>query len=347
MNDTDTLDLDFRSDNVDPAAATIVEAAVAANAGSTTPYGADPWSENLSAEMTRVFGRETTVMFTATATAANALGIAWLGEKAAPVYCHRHAHIAVAEAGAVPFFTGGSELKLIDGDDGKIRAVDLAAMAPSGGVLNLTQSTEAGTVYTLDELRALAEVAAQHGLKVHVDGARLANALVALACTPAAFVEAAAVDVLTFGSTKNGTMGAEAALIFGPCDRDRLREQWRRAGQLMSKPRYLSAQLLAYLAEDRWLGWARNANAAAARLAAGLAELPGVEIVWPTEANEVFATLTPAMLGALEAAGVLAREWPPAGATRLVCGFDTSMEAVDRVVAIARAAADGRQWSAA
>ncbi len=336
MSDSTNLSLDFRSDNVGAAAPAIAEALVEANVGSATPYGADPWNEQLSIEMSRVFGRPATVMVTSTATAANALGIAWLAGTGAPIYCHSQAHIAVSESGAVEFFARGSRLVPIDGADGKIKATDLARQQDRAGVLSLTQSTKSGTVYTLDELRELAAVAKARGLRVHVDGARLANGLAALGCSPAAFAEAAAMNALTFGSSKNGTIGADAVVFFDSCDQARLRDQWRRAGQLAAKARYPAAQLIAYLGDDRWLAWARRANGLAARLATGLAELPDVKIIWPVEANEVFAELTPPMLRALDAAGVLYKPWPVANATRFVCGFDTSAEAVDQLVTVVR-----------
>ena len=253
------------------------------------------------------------------------------------VYCHAEAHIMVDECGAPEFYAGGAKLVALDGADGKIACADLAAALAADGAgdvhrvqpsaLSLTQLTERGTAYRVDEIAALAEVARRHGLRVHMDGARFTNALVGLGCTPAEMTWRAGVDILSFGATKNGAWAAEAVVVFAPALAVEMAYRRKRAGHLLSKMRFVSAQLEAYLTDELWLRNAAHANAMAQRLAQGLGAVPGAGLAHPVDGNQLFARLPGATIEALIADGFLFYRWPEtvAGSTviRLVTAFDT------------------------
>ncbi len=343
--------MDFRSDNVTGACPEVMAALAAANRGSASSYGADAITEGLTQTFARLFETDRLIVFpVATGTAANALALAQLAPPHGAVWCHRQAHIEEDECGAPEFYSGGAKLVLLDGADGKIAASDLAARLaayPFGvehhvqpAAVSLTQATESGTVYSADELKAIAEVCRRHRLGLHVDGARFANAVAHLGASPAALTWQAGVDVLSFGATKNGALAAEALVFFRPELAEGFLYRRKRAGQLFSKMRFLSAQLAGYLENDVWLHNARHANAMAARLAAGLTALPGIALAHPTQANEVFVTLPEAAIGRLEAAGFRFHRWGGAAAAtiRLVTAFDTAPAAVDALITAARTA---------
>lgn len=340
----------FTSDNAGPAHPAVLDALARANAGHAAPYGADDAMARVSARLREVFeAPEAAVHLVATGTAANALALACLCPPWATVYCHREAHVAVDECGAPEFFTGGAKLTPLDGAHGRLApealAEALAAAAAGAGVhnvqpgaLSLTNATEAGTAYTPDDLRALADVAHARGLPVHLDGARFANALVRLGCTPAELSWKAGVDALCLGGTKNGLMGVEAVILFDPAKAWEFELRRKRGGHLFSKHRFLSAQMEAYLADDLWLETARTANARADALAAGIAALPGARLLHPVEANMVFAAWPRAGHRALQAAGARYYFWPfdhsldghgeeelPA---RLVCNWSTTEDEI-------------------
>ena len=335
---------DFRSDNESPAAPEIVEALIAANRGAAHAYGADAWSRRLNERFGAVFETDVAVYPVATGTAANVLSIAELTPPHGAVYCHSHAHANVDECGAPEFYTGGAKVIGVAGADGKIDPEVLADLLSATGyhgehealptTLSVTQATEAGTVYTPDELRRLSAIAHAHDMGVHMDGARLANALARLDCRPADATWRAGVDVLSFGATKNGALAAEAVVDFRRDASPTMLRRRMRGGHLWSKMRYLSAQLEAYVADGLWLRLAARANAGAARLAAGLAAVPGTTLLHPVEANEVFARLEPAVAAALRASGFEFHDWPGVeNAVRFVVPWCVEDAALDQFLA--------------
>jgi threonine aldolase len=336
--------MNFCSDNVAGASPEIVEAIARANHGPAMPYGNDDWTRRIEQRLAEIFEREVRVFPVATGTAANVLCLAALAPPWGTIYCHAESHISVDECGAPEFYTGGAKLALLAGTAGKIAAADLV---PEGaGIVHhtqpaaasLTQATEAGTVYTPAEIAAIASVCRSHGLGLHMDGARFANALVALGCTPAELTWKAGVDALSFGATKNGAVAAEAAVFFDPAKAASVGFRRKRGGHLFSKMRFLSAQLDAYLADDLWLRNARHANLMARRLADGLAALPGARLAYEVEANEIFVDLPEPAIRGLEAAGFRFYRWPDETSTRLrlVCAFDTEAAHADAFLATAR-----------
>jgi threonine aldolase len=300
---------DFRSDNVGGVAPELLEAIVAANEGAAAPYGDDVYTRRMNERFRAVFEHDVTAFPIATGTGANGIALAGLANPYGAVYCHETAHINVYECGAPEFFTG-AKLVGLGGAGYKLDAAALdqaLALAGRGNptrvqpfALNLTQPTDFGTLYTLEELRELSAIAHRHGLLVHLDGARFANAIAALDCTPAAMTWRAGIDIVSFGATKNGAMNAEAVLVFDPAIAARLPYLMKRGGQVLSKARFVSAQLERYLADDRWLERARRANAIAAELAARLRGIPGVELVGNVEINLLFARLPAAAVAALD-----------------------------------------------
>ena len=337
--------MNFASDNTAGAHPAILRALAEASEGRAMPYGNDPWTERVAASLAEIFETAVTVFPVATGTACNALALSALTPPWGAVMCHGSAHIEVDECGAPEFFTGGAKLVTLPGEDGRIAPATLEqALAGAGfgvvhsvqpAALSLTQATECGTVYRPDAIRALADLAHARGMGVHMDGARFANAVASLGASPAELTWRSGVDVLSLGATKNGAMAAEAVVFFDQARADRFAFRRKRAGHLFSKMRFLSAQLEAYLADGLWLANAGHANAMAARLAAGLATLPGVGLLHPVEANAVFATLPGHAIEALKAAGFRFYRWPHDGsdAVRLVTAFDTRPADVDAFLA--------------
>jgi threonine aldolase len=342
----------FTSDNASGAAPEILGALVAAEAGFAMPYGNDPVTENAVACVREAFeAPEAAVYFVATGTAANALALACLCPPWATVYCHRGSHIEEDECCAPEFFTGGAKLTLLGGDDAKVTEAELrdaiGRTAPHGvhnpqaGALSLTQATEAGAAYTLDEVRRLAGIARDAGLPVHMDGTRLANVLARTDVAPAEMTWKAGVDVLCLGATKNGAMAAEAVILFDPEKAWEFELRRKRGGHLFSKMRFISAQMEAYLTEGLWLRLADHANAMADRLAAGLGDA-GARVLNAVGANMLFAEITLDQHRRLEAAGARYYTLSPfdaAGAgdqrikVRLVASFRTTDAEVDGFVA--------------
>jgi threonine aldolase len=272
------------------------------------------------------------------------------------VLCHQQAHLATDEAGAPEFYGGGLKLVELPGDNAKIAPVTLRAALARGrgvphsvipGAVSLSQSTEVGTIYRSEEVRTLADIARERGLAVHMDGARLANAIASLGCTPAEATWKAGIDVLSFGATKNGAMEAEAVVFFDPRRAEGMPSRRKRAGQLISKQRYAAAQFEAYLRDGLWLRLSRHANAAATRLADRLASI-GLKPVWSVEANEVFVVLSRDADRRLRSAGATYATWPreflPVGTAagpdatfaRLVTSFATTDADIEKFTAVAR-----------
>ena len=337
--------IDYRSDNTGRAAPEILDAILRANTGTALGYGADEWTARLQERFSELFETKVRVFPVATGTAANALALAATSPSWGVVYCSEAAHINTSEANAAGFFGGGLKLTPVAGDDGRINpdafARTLAAIQPGQlhrgqpAAVNLTQASDLGTVYPLDEIRAIAEIAKRRGLKVHMDGARFANALASLGCSPAEMSWRSGVDILSFGATKNGGALCDAIVVFNLELADGLAVQLRRAGQVWSKMRFASAQLMAYIENGLWLNLAAASNTAAARIATGIAGLPGLRLVAPVEVNELFLELPSAAMDALERDGF---QFYRRSATlaRFVCRFDTSEAETDALIAALR-----------
>ena len=348
--------MNFASDNIVGASAPVLQAIMQANAGAMAAYCNDEISRRVKARFNEIFEREVSVFFVTTGTAANALALS----SAVPPYglcvCHREAHIIDDECGAPEFFMHGAKLAGLPGMGAKLKSDEVAAylgslpkavkqMPPKA--LSISQVSECGMVYSLDEIAALGAVCREHGLAFHMDGARFVNALVSLGCTPAEMTWKRGVDILSFGATKNGGLMAEAIVVFKPELAEALDYRSKRAGQIISKGRLISAQFEGYFAENHWYANARHANRMAKLLSEGLSGLPGVRLGWPTEANEVFPILPQALDQALKAAGILYHPWTQislpeterveAGEVlvRLVTSWATREEDVRKVIEIA------------
>jgi threonine aldolase len=346
--------VNFASDNTAGVAPEILAALALANDGNAIAYGDDDWTARVERRFAEVFEHEVAVFLVATGTAANALALAHLTPPWGAVLCHAEAHIATDECGAPEFFGGGIKLVGLPGEAGKVgpgTLEDALLHGQWGGphhvtpaALSLSQATEAGTIYRLDEIGRLAEIAHGHGLAVHIDGARLGNALVRMNASPAQATWQAGVDALSFGATKGGALAAEAVLFFDPARAVGMSERRKRGGHLLSKHRFIAAQMEAYLADGLWLKLARHANAMADRLGAALTGA-GFDPVWPIEANEVFVPMPQSVQKQLQTAGAHFYPWmtsslpenPAAGATviRLVTSFKTTTREVDDFVAAA------------
>jgi threonine aldolase len=337
--------VNFRSDNVAGIAPEILAAIAAANEGSAPSYGADAITGALDERFSSVFERPVAVFPVATGTAANALALAALSPPWGAIYCHEEAHIAIDECGA-PEFYAGAKLIGVPGADGKIDAAGIAARLTEKGfvhqvqpaAISISQTTEAGTLYTVDEVTALGAFAREHGMRLHMDGARFANAIAALECAPADITWRAGVDVLSFGATKNGALAAEAVIFFDAELASDFGYRRKRGGHLFSKMRFLSVQLDTYLADGLWLRNARHANAMAARLAGGLAALPGARLRHPVQGNEIFVELPAAIVDGLEQDGFGFYRWDgEAGRLlRLVTAFNSRPQDVDALIAAAQ-----------
>ncbi|WP_200949790.1 MULTISPECIES: beta-eliminating lyase-related protein [unclassified Lysobacter] len=349
--------INLASDNVVGASARVLDAIVRANADAEPSYGADRYSARAEALLAEVFERPLQAWLTATGTAANALALAALCPPWGAVLCHAESHILEDECGAPEFYSGGAKLIGIPGVAGKITpdglSDALARLSPGvarsvqPAALSLSQVTEAGTLYSLDELRALTALARRHGLRCHLDGSRFGNAVEALGCSAAAMSWQAGFDALSFGATKNGALACEAVIVFDPALAASLPFQRKRAGHTLSKSRLLGAQMAAYLEDGHWRDNARQANAMAARLAAALAALPGVRLPWPTQANEVFAVLPAALAARWREAGIVCADWASRGLpegyaiaadqrfVRLVTSYATTPDQIDAVIGAA------------
>jgi threonine aldolase len=324
---------DFASDNAAGVDARIFAALAECNPGTAPPYGVDELSSQINALYSDIFERETYVFATPTGTAANGLALGAVTPQYGAIFCHERAHIVTTECGAPEFFSGGARLILLPGRSHKISPETLsAALKPyqagslhqlRASTLSLTQATDGGTCYDCDELSALAQIAHGAQMKVHMDGARFANALVSLGVSPAAMTWKSGVDILSFGMTKNGAMNVEAVITFDREIAATLRYLHKRAGFLYSKMRFAAAQLRAYVSKDLWRENARTANANARRLTTALLACPDVTLEDPAQANQLFVHLPPAVVDALARADFKLRPWPhPAGDLhRLVGSF--------------------------
>jgi threonine aldolase len=345
--------IDYRSDNTGRAAPELLEAVVRANRGTALGYGADEWTAALQQRFSELFETAVRVFPVATGTAANALALSALGPSWGLVYCSEAAHINTSEVNAASFFGGGLKLVPVAGEHGKIDAARLAeavaAIQPGQlhrgqpSAVSLTQATDFGAVYRLDEIRAITDLAKTRGLRTHMDGARFANAVARLGCSPAEASWRAGIDILSFGATKNGGALCDAIVVFAPELADGLAVQLRRAGQVWSKMRFASAQLLAYVENGLWLEMARASNAHAARIATGLA---GIRPLAPVEANEIFLELPGEVMDALERDGFQFYR-RDARLARFVCRFDATDSEADALVAALHRHLDGASAQAA
>ena len=330
----------FGSDNHAGIAPEAMEALARANAGHAPGYGADRWTREAEDAVRRTFDADAPVWFVPTGTAANALAIAAICRSTDAVICHELAHVNVDECGACEAMSGGAKLLTVRGTGAKVTPGALALRAVAHDVhasrpraLSLTQATELGTVYSPDELAALAGAAHARGLAVHLDGARFANAVAALGCAPADLAQRAGVDVLAFGGTKNGLPFGEALVFFDAALADEFARRRKQAGHLVSKMRFLAAPWIAMLEGGRWLAHAAHANAMALRLSDGLARVPGTALIAPTQANGVFVDLPRRTIEGLRERGWRFYVFVGETGCRFMCAWDTRAEDVDRLVA--------------
>ncbi|MDB5687790.1 MAG: low specificity L-threonine aldolase [Rhizorhabdus sp.] len=315
----------FFSDNAAPACDEVMAAIVAANRVDTA-YDGDAISQRLDGVFSDLFETPVAALWISTGTAANSLALAALVQPYQGVICHAEAHIQVDECGAPEFYTGGARLLLAQGEGAKLDPAGVAAVADAirpdvhqiqPAAISITNATEYGRVYTPAEVTALGEFARERGLGLHMDGARFANAVATLGCSPADLTWRAGVDVLSFGFVKNGGFSTEALIFFRPELAAATRYRRKRAGHLLSKGRYSAAQILAMLDDDVWLRNARAANAAATRIAAAAPD----RLIQPVEANEIFLRLTAEEAAKLRAQGFDFYDWGP-DAARLVTSWN-------------------------
>lgn len=339
----------FTSDNIAGASPEVIAAVGACNSGQAQPYGNDELSRSVERRLAEVFEHEVDVFLVSTGSAANALALAEVTPPWGSILSHADAHINRDECGAPEFFTAGAKLVQLRGRAAKIDLNALAAnvtrmvgdvhsVQPSS--VSITQATEVGSVYSLDEIGAISDVCRTAKLPLHMDGARFANALITLGCSPAEMTWKAGIDLLSFGATKNGTFGVDAVVSFRKELTRDLAFRRKRAGQLSSKMRFLAAQMDAYLGHDLWLRNAAQANDMAKALAAGLSVLPGVEVQQPPEANILFCHLPmPLIRGLLDQGFRFYHDrWEP-GIVRFVTAFTTTEADVADLIKVASALA--------
>jgi threonine aldolase len=353
--------VNFLSDNAAGVSSKIMDAVVDACEGTSRPYGADQETKHAVDLLRQTFECELSAYLVTTGTAANALALGAATMAWGAIFCHEHAHVMSDECGAPEMFTGGAKLIGLPGERGKVsvgalherlsRLKAAPGQTPRPSVLSLAQTNEFGAVYTVPELQALTSRAHAEGMTVHMDGARFANAVVALNKTPAELTWKAGVDVLSFGVSKNGGIACEAVIFFDQALALEFQRQRKRAGHSLAKGRFLGAQMAAYLHDEHWLESATRANQQAARLAAGLSEAPGVRLPWARDANLVFAIIPRRLNQKLRDSGAEYYEWPHQGLglalaqnelfVRLATSFATTPDEVDCFVAVAMTSAAG------
>jgi threonine aldolase len=323
----------------------------AQTSGHEPAYGEDRWTQQVSEQLRELFQTDCDIYFVFNGTAANSLALASLCQSYHSVICSPVAHVETDECGGPEFFSNGSKLLVAESEStaarlGKLTPDAVEALVtkrrdihyPKPKVVTLTQATELGTVYSVEEIRAIAAIAKRRHLKVHMDGARFANAVAALGCHPSDITWRAGVDVLCFGGTKNGLPVGEAVVFFDRALSEDFAYRVKQAGQLASKMRFISAPWLGLLENDTWLANARHANAMAARLHAAIRDVPGVEVLHAPQANAVFARLPAAAATALRARGWRFYEFIAGGGCRFMCSWDTEPASVDAFAADIRAA---------
>ncbi|WP_114009501.1 threonine aldolase family protein [Cohaesibacter intestini] len=347
--------MQFASDNWAGASAKVMDALSRHNDGAAPAYGGDDLTQQIETRFQDIFETDCSVFMVATGTAANALSLSTLTGPGGTVFCHMDAHIRVDECGAPEFLTSGARMWGLEGRHGKLTPDAIRhglEQVPHGIVhhgqpnaISLSQATEYGTAYSLRELEALATIAKDQKLALHMDGARFANAMLAIGATPAEMTWKSGVDVLSFGATKNGAWCAEAVVFFNKDYASDFIYRRKRAGHLFSKMRFAAAQFDGYFADDHWLDNATHANKMANRLIDGLKASNSSRIAWPSQSNEVFAILPKTAAEQAREAGGNFHEWPSAGLpdedcpgegeclVRLVCSFRTQPDEVDAFLA--------------
>lgn len=343
----------FASDNWAGAHPAIARRLLEESSGFSAPYGASQLDGEVEKKFSKIFERDVSVFFVGTGTAANSLALASVNRPGGVTFCHREAHMIEDECGAPEFFTHGARLAPVDGENGKINPKNLKAEInrfPPGFVhtgqpmaISITQATEIGTIYQPDEITAISEIAKTKNLPLHMDGARFANALVALNLSPAELSWKTGVDILSFGATKNGCWCAEALVYMQPEMAQDLPFIRKRAAQLFSKTRFIACQFDAYLQDDLWLELARHANAMGQRLQHGIMHSKHAKLAWHAEANEVFCIMQKSQADWLRRQGAVFYDWNPPHAKqelleenevllRLVTSFATEEQQVDRFI---------------
>ncbi|MGC3997555.1 MAG: low specificity L-threonine aldolase [Anaeromyxobacter sp.] len=338
----------FASDNYAGLCPEALAAMVEANVGHAPGYGDDRWTAEAADLIRETFqAPQAEVFFAFNGTAANSLALASLCQSYHSILCHETAHVETDECGAPEFFSNGTKVLTVGGPHGKVDPAAIDFMVgrrsdihyPKPRVVSVTQPSELGTLYTPAELAAVGARARAHGLRMHMDGARFANAAAALGVAPAELTWKVGVDVLCLGGTKNGMAVGEAIVFFDRALADEFEYRCKQAGQLASKMRFLAAPWVGMLRGGAWLRHAGHANAMAARLAAALSGQPGVEVLHPVQANAVFVRIPPAAATALRAGGWRFYDFIGAGGARFMCAWDTQPEDVDRFAADVSAAA--------
>jgi len=330
----------FASDNYAGACAEAMQSFAEVNAGFANAYGNDPWTARACDLLREFFETDCQVFFVFNGTAANSLALASLCQSYHSIICHELAHIETDECGAAEFFSNGTKILLVPGEHGKVDPDAIAHTVtrrsdihyPKPKVLSITQATELGTVYSRAELARLRETKERFGLRLHLDGARFANALVTLGTTPKEITWQAGVDVMTLGGTKNGLALGEAVVFF---DRELAREfdyRCKQAGQLASKLRFLSAPWIGLLKNDAFTRNAAHANSMARQLAGELQKFPGIEIIHPVEANAVFVQMPEPLIEALHARGWQFYTFIGTGHARLMCSWKTSKADIEALI---------------
>ena len=339
----------FASDNYAGCTPETWAALEEARHGHAPAYGDDPWTAKASDMIREVFETDCDVFFVFNGTAANSLALASCCQSYHSIICHELAHVETDECGAPEFFSNGTKVLLVPGENGKLDPASIDRVVkkrtdlhfPKPRAVSITQATEVGTTYAASELKAIWARTKSLGLKLHMDGARFANAVASLGCSPKEITWQSGVDVLCFGGTKQGMPVGEAVVFF---NREMAREfEWRckQAGQLASKMRFLSASWVGMLRDGAWLKHASRANAMAQRLEAAIKDLPGVKLLFPRQANAVFAEVPLPAIEALRAKGWLFYTFIGAGGCRFMCSWDTDASDVDGLVADLRGALAG------
>jgi threonine aldolase len=337
----------FASDNTAGICPEAWAALEEANAGPAPAYGTDVFTKRACEALRELFETDCEVFFVFNGTAANSLSLASLCEPYHSILCHRNAHLETDECGGPEFFSGGTKVLLVEGEEGRIdpdsvreavqRRTDIHFPKPR--VLSVTNATELGTVYDVPALERIGETARSLGLRVHMDGARFANAVAYTGVAPKELTWRAGIDVLCFGGTKNGMPAGEAVVFFDRALGAEFAWRCKQAGQLASKMRFIAAPWFGMLESGAWLRNAEHANACAKELEAGLLAIPGVEVPTPTQANAVFALLPPSVAAGLRAAGWHVYDFIAGGGTRFMCSWETTSADVAALLADARATA--------
>ena len=328
----------FASDNVTGACPEVLESILKANNGDRNPYGNDQLSIDLQNKFSEIFEKDVIVFPTASGTASNALALSTITPSFGNIYCHKFSHINTDECGAPEFYTGGAKLVNLNGIHGKITAKELEENINGKDIVHhtqpssvsITQLTETGEAYNLHEIKKITDVAHNHKLNVHMDGARFANALVSLNCSPSEMTWKSGIDVLSFGATKNGCLAAEAIIFFKPELVGNLPFLMKRAGHLLSKMSFVSAQLDAYISNDVWLKNAKHANAMGKKLSEGLNRHKEIKLAYQTDANEIFVKIPEKIIKHLNSEGYTIKddEWD-GKAVRLVTAWNTNLKDIE------------------